>query len=119
MHQVWKYTGRDVLKDHFVAQGIISERLHLHGWIFHEHEQDLGVSFSWGFHSNSPWSMQTGHFLKGTSLLDALMYTVVPQPVMVRPIVEFPSQMHVLVPSDIEERARHLLVLEYSFFGAA
>ena len=117
MHQVWKYTGRDVVKDHFVAQGILSERLHLHGWIFHEHEQDLGVSFSWGFHSNSPWSMQTGHFLKGTSLLDALMYTVVPQPVMVRPIGEFPSQMQVLVPSDIEERARHLFVLEYSFLA--
>ena len=43
--------------------------------------------------------------------------TVVPQPAVVRPFEELPSQMQVLLPSKIEEHARQLLVLEYSFLS--
>ena len=113
LYQVWKHTGRDVVREHFEAQGLNAAGLSMSGWIFHDMEQEVGDSFAWGVHSRAPWAMQIGHFLKGTRLDDALLYTVVPQPNELPSSGTIPHQLQVIIPSEIEEVPRQLLVVEH------
>ena len=117
MYNLWKYSGRDHVREHFIRQRYLGSGLSIRGWLFHDHQQTTGQPFAWGLSDSTPWAHQTGHLLRGTALDDVLMYAVVPQPEDFQLTLPDPASMQIIIPSLITDHLFQILVVEHDFSG--
>ena len=117
MYNLWKYSGRDHVREYFIRQRYLGSGLSIRGWLFHDHQQTTGQPFAWGLTDSTPWAHQTGHLLRGTALDDVLMYTVVPQPEDFQLTLPDPASMQIIIPSLITDHLFQILVVEHDFSG--
>ena len=114
MYLFWRSSGRDPVAEHFIRQGLRLPLLSLTGWMFHTHEQDFGSPFTWNFVPDTPWAQQTANLLRGTSLIDALLYTVIPQPMEYSLQSSQPRSLQILIPAEISDQDYSIFVVEHS-----
>ena len=117
MYNLWKYSGRDSVREYFIRQRYLGSGLSIRGWLFHDHQQTVGQPFAWGLTDSTPWAHQTGHLLRGTALDDVLMYAVVPQPEDFQLTQPDPASVQIIVPSLIADQPFQILVVEHDFSG--
>ena len=113
MYLVWKSSGRDPVAEHFIRQGLRLPLLSITGWMFQTHEQDFGSPFTWNFAPDTPWAQQTAQLLRGTRLIDALLYTVIPQPTEYSLQSSHPRSLQILIPAEISDQDYTIFVVEH------
>lgn len=85
------------------------------GWFFRTYDQSLGNEFAWGLSARSLWHEQIISLLWAAGLEQAIMYTVIPQPVAYSLQGTDATTMQVLVPFQYEPPNLLVLVVDHSF----
>ena len=108
LQRAWN-SGHDLVVEHFFRQGVRGGHAHVAGWKFSEHDQVIGVPFSWGLQPQHSWSKQISRLLVSTGMSKALLYTVIPE------CRENPGEvpLQLLVPYERHHLAPLLLVVEH------